>query len=97
MADLAQVYQSEGKSAESAALARQAVDLMRKSRPDDWQRFRAETILGAALAGENRFDEAEPLLLEGYRGMIDRKDRMGPPNQYYLDCAAEWIATLYRA
>jgi tetratricopeptide (TPR) repeat protein/predicted Ser/Thr protein kinase len=97
VADLAQVYHSEGKFAKSETLAREAVDFMRKAQPDDWQRFRAESLVGAALAGQKRFDEAEPLLLQGYRGMADRKDRMGPPNQYYLDCASEWMATLYEA
>jgi hypothetical protein len=35
------------------------------------------------------------VLLEGYQGMAARKDRMGVPEQYHLECAATWIVELY--
>jgi len=50
--------------AESEPLAREAVEFNRQKQPDDWQRFRAESLLGASLAGEKKYAEAEPLLLE---------------------------------
>jgi eukaryotic-like serine/threonine-protein kinase len=68
-----------------------------KSRPDDWQRFRAESLLGASLAGEKKYAEAEPLLLEGYQGMLARKDRIAVPDRYHLDLAHRWVAQLYQA
>jgi hypothetical protein len=95
-ADLALAYQSQVKFAESEALAREAFEFDRKKQPDDWQRFRAESLLGASLAGEKKYAEAEPLLLEGYRGMLARKDRMGVPDWYHLDRAREWIVQLYQ-
>ena len=52
--------------------------------------------MGASLAGQKRYAEAEPLLLEGYQGMAERKDRMGVPNWHYLDRAGEWTVDLYR-
>jgi eukaryotic-like serine/threonine-protein kinase len=94
-ADLALAYQSQGKFAESRALAREALEFDRQKRPDDWQRFRAESLLGASLAGQKKYAEAEPLLLEGYQGMLTRKERMGVPNWYHLDRAREWIVQLY--
>jgi hypothetical protein len=96
-ADLALAYQSQGKFAKSEALAREAFELDRKKRPDDWQRFRAESLLGASLAGQKKYPEAEPLLLEGYQGMLARKDRMGVPDRYHLDRAGEWLIQLYQA
>ncbi len=96
-ADLALAYVSQGKFAESEPLAREALEFDRKKQPDDWQRFRAESLLGASLAGEKNYSEAEPLLLEGYRGMLARKDRMDVPNWYHLDRAREWIVRLYQA
>jgi hypothetical protein len=95
-ADLALAYQSEGRFAESEALAREALEFNRKKHPDDWQRFRAESLLGASLAGQKKYAEAEPLLLEGYQGMLARKDRMGVPEWYHLDRAREWIVQLYQ-
>jgi hypothetical protein len=56
-------YHSRGKFAESEPVAREAVEMDRKKRPDNWQRFRAESLLGASLAGQKKYAEAEPLLL----------------------------------
>jgi tetratricopeptide (TPR) repeat protein len=96
-ADLALAYQSQGKFAESKALAREALEFDRKKQPDDWQRFRAESLLGASWAGQKKYVEAERLLLEGYQGMLARKDRIDVPDWYQLDRAREWIIQLYQA
>ena len=96
-ADLALAYQSQGKFDQAEPLAREALQFDRKAQPDDWQRFRAESLLGASLAGQKKYAEAEPLLLEGYEGMTARKDRIPVPDWYYLDLAHDWIAQLYRA
>ena len=52
--------------------------------------------MGASLSGQKKYAEAEPLLLEGYQGMVARKDRMGVPDRYHLDRAREWIVQLYQ-
>ena len=96
-ADLVLAYQSQGKFAESEPLAREALEIDRRKRPDDWQRFRAETLLGASLSGQKKYAEAEPLLLQGYQGMAARKDRIAVPDQYHLDRAREWIVQFYEA
>jgi hypothetical protein len=72
------------------------VDFARKKQADDPARFIVESLLGASLAGEKKYAEAEPLLLEGYQGMLDRKDRLGVPYLWQLDKAREWIIELYQ-
>jgi len=74
MAEPALTCQARGKFAPSEALARDAVDGDRKQRPNGWQRFSAESLLGASLAGQKKFAEAEPLLLAGYRRMKSRNE-----------------------
>jgi len=96
-ADLALVYLSEGKFAASEPIARENLEFNEKEQPDNWQRFRAESLLGAALAGQKKYAEAEPLLLEGYQGMLARKERMGVPNWYHLDRAREWLVQLHQS
>jgi hypothetical protein len=96
-ADLALVYLSQGKFAASEPLARETLEFNRKKQPEDWQRFRAESLLGASLAGQKKYVEAEPLLLAGYQGMADRKDRIAVPDWYHLDRGREWIVQLYEA
>ena len=95
--DLALAYQSRGKFAESEPLAREAMEFYRKKQPDDWQRYRAESLLGASLAGQKKYAEAELLLVEGYQGMLARKDRIGVPDRYHLERAHEWLLQLYQA
>jgi serine/threonine protein kinase/tetratricopeptide (TPR) repeat protein len=96
-ADLALAYVLQGKFPEGEPLAREAVEFDRRKQPDDWQRFRAEGLLGASLAGQKKYAEAEPLLLEGYQGMLARKDLIGVPDWYHLKRAREWIVQLYQA
>jgi tetratricopeptide (TPR) repeat protein len=94
--NLALAYESQGKFAEAEPLAREALELNQKKQPDDWDRFRAESLLGASLAGQKKYAEAEPLLLDGYTGMVARKDRVLMPDWYHLDRAREWLVQLYQ-
>jgi len=95
--DLALAYQSQGKFAESEALARGAVEFNRKTPTDQWWgRFRAPGLLGASLAGQKKYAEAEPLLLEAYRGLAEWKDRTPVPDQGEIGRVVEWIVQLYR-
>ena len=93
--DLALAYQSQGRSAEP--LAREALEFNQKVGSEDWDRFRAESLLGASLAGQKKYAEAEPLLLEGYKGMEAQKDQVLMSNWYSLDLARNWLVQLYRA
>jgi len=95
--DLALAYQSQGKFAEAEPLAREAMEFEREKQPDNWQRFLAESLLGVSLAGQKRYAQAEPLLLEGYQGMLAWKDRTAVANWYYIDRAREWTVQLYQA
>jgi len=54
-------------------------------------------VLGASLAGQKKYAEAEPPLLEGYKGMFARKDLIAVPDRYHLDRAHEWLVHLYQA
>ncbi|MGC2661159.1 MAG: serine/threonine-protein kinase [Bryobacteraceae bacterium] len=96
-ADLALALISQRKFTESEPLAREVLEFHRKLEPDDWQRFRAESLLGASLAGQKNYAGAEPLLLAGYRGMLSRKDRIQVFNWYHLDRAHDWVVQLYQA
>jgi len=97
MADLALTYQAQGRFTSSEVLAREAVERNRTKRPEDWQRFFAESLLGASLVGQKKYAESEPMLLAGYQGMDARKDKIAVPDRYHLDRAGEWLVQLYGA
>ena len=94
-ADLALAYLSQKKFAEAAPLAREAAQTDRRLWPDNWLRFRAESLLGLSLAGEKRYAEAEPLLVAGYQGMLARKDSILAYERYNLELARRWLVQLY--
>jgi tetratricopeptide (TPR) repeat protein len=96
MADLSLSYVSQGKFDECLPLAQEALDRETRIQPDNWQRFRAETLLGAGLAGHKKYAEAEPLLVEGYQGMLQRRDHMGIDDIYHLERARDWLVRLYK-
>jgi tetratricopeptide (TPR) repeat protein len=54
-------------------LLREAAEYFDRS-PDDWARYRNQSLLGESLAGQGKFAEAEPLLLAAYQGMTELQD-----------------------
>jgi Flp pilus assembly protein TadD len=102
-ADLGLAYLSQRKFVGAEPLSREAAEFDRRKRPDHWQRFHSESLLGASLAGQKKYTDAEPLLLEGYEGMSSCKDRIladgiaAPEWQYHLARTREWIVRLYEA
>jgi tetratricopeptide (TPR) repeat protein len=65
--------------------------------PARWQRYACESLLGAALAAQRKYDEAEPRLLSGYGGMNQRKETIPAFSQHFLEEAQESLVKLYRA
>jgi uncharacterized protein HemY len=94
---LGQNLTRQRKYGEAEALLRSALAIREKGDRDDWGLFRSQAFLGECLAGQRRYAEAEPLLLEGYQGMLARKERIAAPDRYHLDSAREWIIQLYQA
>lgn len=97
MNDLALIYVSEGKVAQGERLARQTLGFDDKKQLNNWERFRAESLLGASLAAQKKYAEAEPPLLDGYQGMLRRKEQIGVADWYHLERARAWLAQLYES
>jgi tetratricopeptide (TPR) repeat protein/tRNA A-37 threonylcarbamoyl transferase component Bud32 len=94
---LSLAYISQGLFDAAEPLAREALDFGRKQQPKEWETFFAESLVGASLAGQKKYAEAEPLLVEGYTGMIGRKMDASASAVYYFDRAGEWVVKLYQA
>jgi serine/threonine protein kinase/tetratricopeptide (TPR) repeat protein len=61
---------------DAEAPARRALAIRLDRHPDHWTRFDALSLLGASLAGQGKFAEAEPMLLEAYNGLKERQERI---------------------
>jgi len=53
-------------------------------------------MLGASLAGQREYDQAEPLLLSGYQGLKQRELAIPWANRSALKQAGERIVELYQ-
>ncbi len=94
MTNLARAYLA-GKSADAEALLRQALPVLDKKSPDDWQTFEARSLLGFSLLGQKEYPEAEPFLLQGYEGMKSREAKIPAQSRGRLAEAGKRIVTLY--
>jgi len=86
-----------GRWAEAETLLRESSAIHEKIRLDHWSRFDTLSCLGAALQGQRRFGEAEPLLLRGYEGMKQREAKIPALYKNDLAEAADRITRLYEA
>ena len=76
---------------------RECLTIREKKLPDDWLLFSTKSMLGGALAGQKKFQEAEPLLVEGYSGMKDREAKIPPAAKTRLPEAIRRLVDLYTA
>jgi eukaryotic-like serine/threonine-protein kinase len=74
---------------------REALQRYEKVRPNVYQRYNSESLLGQSLMAEGKYAEAEPLLLSGYKGLLQRRDKMSVPNRQYVQLAADRVVRLY--
>jgi serine/threonine protein kinase/tetratricopeptide (TPR) repeat protein len=86
------------KWADAEPVLRDCLALREKVRPDVWSTFNTRSLLGEALQGQQKYAEAESLLLAGYRGMKEREATIPPPDRKVrLAEALERLMGLYEA
>jgi tetratricopeptide (TPR) repeat protein len=59
--------------------------------------FNARSLLGKALLDQQKYAEAEPLLLQGYEGLKQREAKIPATTLVRLTEALEWLVQLYEA
>ncbi len=83
---------------EAEPVLREALRIREKRQPDAWTTFNARSLLGAALAGRQKYAEAEPLLVQGFEGMKRRAAQIPPAARTLrLGEAAARLVHLYQA
>jgi eukaryotic-like serine/threonine-protein kinase len=73
---LAHMLVADEKFNEAEPFARECVAIRAKVDPDSWNLFADRGRLGAILAGQKKYAEAEPLLLNAYEGLKQREDKI---------------------
>jgi hypothetical protein len=94
---LGEVRLLESDTASAEKLFRDALSNYETARSNSWLRYRSQCMLGASLAAEGKFDQAEPLLIGGYQGMIARRTTIPAQDLDVLDRAGAQIVHLYES
>lgn len=87
----------QSKWSEAELVFRECLAIREKATPDDWARFNAMSLLGAAVMGKGRYSEAEPLIVGGYEGLKAREAKIPPQRIFHLTDAEELVVRLYEA
>ncbi len=82
--------------AEAELLIRESLDIRSVQAAEAWTTFNTMSLLGGALLGQEKFTEAEPLLLDGYLGMKERESTIPPPGKPRLPEALDRLISLYQ-
>jgi tetratricopeptide (TPR) repeat protein len=85
----------QGKSSEAESFLRICLAIREKVIPDDWRRFLAMSLLGAALMDQGKYAEAEPLVVAGYEGLNGREAKIPAVSKTLLLDAAGQVVRLY--
>jgi non-specific serine/threonine protein kinase/serine/threonine-protein kinase len=94
--NLAALHLANHKYVEAESLLRDLVSNAEKTKSNTWQRFDLQSMLGAALAGQKKYDKAEPLLVSAYAGLSEQRDSIPVPAKSSIDSAGERIVQLYQ-
>jgi eukaryotic-like serine/threonine-protein kinase len=86
---------AEEKYAQAEPLARSCLAIREKQMPNDPRVFYVRTLVGACLLGQNRYQEAEPLLLSGYEGIQQRAGLIHWEGRYIVTDALARLVKFY--
>lgn len=82
---------------EAESILRAALAIRTEYLPDAWNTFVTRSLLGGALSGQQKYSEAEPLVVSGYEGLKQREAQIPPESKVRLTEALERLIQLYEA
>lgn len=95
---LGSLYLIAGRYVEAETAYRECLARRRRVEPEAWTIASLTSGIGETLTGQRRFDEAEPLLKEGYDELVRRQaDLPAASRPRLLSAAAGRLASLYEA
>jgi tetratricopeptide (TPR) repeat protein len=96
LASLGEARLFEQKYPEAELSLREALGNYEKLNSGIWGRYDTQSLLGASLAGQRRYADAEPLLLAGYAGLLQRQNAIPADTRPVVEEARERIVHLYQ-
>ena len=90
---LARLRLAQHRYAEAESVLRESTH--DRNGPDNWRQYECHSLLGFSLMAQSKFAEAEPWLISGYRGIVQRKATVPVSSLPFLEQAGENIVQLY--
>jgi tetratricopeptide (TPR) repeat protein len=84
---------SQGRFADAETVLKEAMEIQKDAQT--YRRFWTESLLGASLAGQKQYAEAEPKLVAGYEGMRQKAMTVPDLNRQDITKAKQFLATMY--
>ena len=81
----AYTFIEEKQYVEAEGKARRCLEIREQLNSEHWTPYHAKSLLGSALAGQGRLDEAEPLLIEGYEGIKEHRHQLEDEHKIRLN------------
>ena len=81
---------------EAEPVLREALQIFEKRNASDWNRYRAQVLLGASLSGQKRYQDAETLLVSGYQGVTRNVQKIPLSERQIQEYAVQSLARLYQ-
>jgi hypothetical protein len=96
MSGLGRVLVQQKKYAEATPVLSDALRVYERALPTSVERFSCQALLGASLAGQEKYQPAEAALVAGYDGLSERRTTLPPDGRSDLEFAAAQLVQLYR-
>ena len=93
--DLAELMIAQKRFVDGEELLRKTLDVLDAKHSDKWEAYRSKSLLGAALLGQQEFDEAEFCLLEAIEGLEQRRTKIPYIERTVIRDAVEQTVLLY--
>jgi tetratricopeptide (TPR) repeat protein/predicted Ser/Thr protein kinase len=88
---------NSGRPADAESLLRTALATYESTKADGWDRYNCQSLLGASLAAQTQYADAEPLLVSAYSALKEREASIPRENRVAVERAAARVVQLYTA
>jgi hypothetical protein len=86
---------ADNKPADAELALRECLTIRQKNQAEDWTTFETSSMLGEALAAQQKYADAEPLLVAGYEGMKRRQAAIPAQDKPRLTKALKRLVMYY--
>jgi tetratricopeptide (TPR) repeat protein len=95
MTTTGQILLNAGRAADAESLLRSALASYESTKADGWDRYHCQSLLGASLAAQKRYPDAETLVVPAYSALKEREASMPRESRIAVERAGSRVVQLY--